>query len=416
MAGPDIRILWLNVHGGAFHKLIRLHEELLAAGHSCELVFCVDAPRGLKIGADIPLGLLPQLKARGVFFLDRAESLRRALAQPPRLLVTEAHHDQDLPRLLAQARERGVSTAQIATLMTDFSCHGADYLLLQHPLTLFFELEYSRTRESRLLSLARRIFFTGNIFFEPTVNRLVNDYPSRAAFCEHYGFDPTRPICLWLPNSVDVLGGAYEGVIQAVRGADMNLAVKLHPWEYAFKKHGVDPWGFGRTSDEIWGLRAVDEPDSTWAYRFCDLAVMRGSATILEMPFWEKPCLHLPATAYSKLVDAQARLAVRSSILLESVGALGDFLQKRPLPAFTPADYAAARAAVRLDPDTDAYTLTVRAIGEILTQPAPPPIGSMARIKGLYDGLVPPEFERSLSATRRARFVLGRALRRLCPR
>ncbi|MHC1700331.1 MAG: hypothetical protein AB9900_05030 [Humidesulfovibrio sp.] len=410
---PDVRIAWLTVHGGVFHKLIRLQERLREAGLSCELLFAEGPPRGLKAGVDIPERLLPELAAQGLHLLPRAEVLRRAATSPARLLITDAHHDPDLPALIAQARAGGTKTAQMATLLGDFSCHGADHLLMQHPLTLFFELEYHHTRESKLLPRARRIFFTGNIFFEPTLNELTTGFGSRDDFCAKYGFDPARPICLWMPNCLDVTDGAYEAVMRAAREAGMNLAVKLHPWEYAFKKHGVDPWGLGRTSDAIWGVRAVDEPDSSWSFLYCDLAVMRGSATILEMPFWEKPAVYMPTPRFTRLTAAQAGLAARSSVLLDSLDQLGPLLRDDPPRGFSPADYAAARAGVRLDCTRDAYAQTVSAVREILGQQEPgPPIGSMWKIKTLYDELAGEALAHSLRPSRYLRFVAGRALRR----
>ncbi|MDO9633102.1 MAG: hypothetical protein Q7I92_14480, partial [Humidesulfovibrio sp.] len=265
---PDICIAWLSVHGGAFHKLIRLHEVLCSAGLSCELLFSASPPLGLKTGAgaDIPPEVQDDLERRGIFLLPRQEVLRRAEASRARLLVTDSHNDPDLPGLIKAARARGAITAQMATLLGDFTCHGAEHLFLQHPLTLFFELEFNRTLESRQFFEAKSITFTGNIFFEPTTNMLHGGYASREDFCLKYGFDASRPICLWLPSAPDVRNESYGQVTQAVRAAGHNLAVKLHPWEYAFKKHGPPhPWGLEDSSDALWGVTAVDEADTTWA-------------------------------------------------------------------------------------------------------------------------------------------------------
>lgn len=413
----DVLFAWLNVHGGAFHKLIGLADALRAVGIRAEILFSAGPPRGLKVGVDVPEALLPELAARGVHFLTRHEVLRRAESANARLLVTDAHHDPDLPGLIAQVRARGVRTAQMATLLGDFACHGAEYLLMQHPLSLFFEMEFSRTRESRLIRQARGVLFTGNLFFDAALNTLITGFASREGFCAKYGFDPARPICLWLPNSVDTTARAYGQVIEAAREAGLNLAVKLHPWEYAWKKHGAqgqDPWGHGRTSDEIWKVRPVDECDSTWAYRYCDLAVMRASATNLELPFWEKPGVLLPSTHYSALVRAQADMVRRCAVVLPGAEALGEFLLRRPLPSYSHADYAAAQAVVRQDLTRDGQTQTVEALARILSAPesikAP---SSDSALRSLYDPHVTPALAATLTPTRRLRYEAGRLLRRL---
>lgn len=116
-------------------------------------------------------------------------------------------------------------------------------------------------------------------------------------------------------------------------------------------------------------MHAVDEPDSTWAYRFCDIAIMRTSSTSLELPFWDKPAVQLPSTSYPGLVRAQAAMvagcsAVRSNPSRPCQGCLAG-----PLPRPAPQDYATARALVRLDSTRDAYTQTVEALQSILAAP-----------------------------------------------
>jgi len=301
----------------------------------------------------------------------------------------------------------------MATLLADFTCHGAEHLLLQHPLTLFYELEYHHTRESRQFLGATGIHFTGNIFFEPTVNTLHGGFDSRGAFCAKYGFDPGRPLCLWLPNSADVRHPTYGQVLRAAADAGLNVAVKLHPWEYAFKKHGTDTWGLGTTSDALWNACAVEEPDSTWAYRFCDLAIMRTSATCLEMPFWEKPSVLLPATTHLGLTKPQSDMVASCARILEAESELPPLLQG-PLPRFRHEDYAAAQAHVRLDLAHDAYDQTVAAVQRILA--APKTAGryeSPAALRREYDSTVTPSLRRWLAASHRLRYEAGRLWRRL---
>ncbi|MDQ7834759.1 MAG: hypothetical protein RDU24_05205 [Humidesulfovibrio sp.] len=415
---PDICIAWLNVHGGAFHKLIHLRDVLSASGISSELLFSTSPPHGLKAGAgpgsDVPTDAIADLERRGVFLLPRQEVLRRAESSKARLLLVDAHHDPDLPGLIAKVRARGVATAQMATLLGDFTCHGAEHLLLQHPLTLFFELEFNRTAESRRFFEAASITFTGNIFFEPTLNRLHGGYATREDFFGKYGFDPKRPLCLWLPSAPDVRDESYGQVVRAVRNAGHNLAVKLHPWEYAFKKHGPPhPWGLEDSSDALWGVTAVDEADTTWAYLFCDAAILRASAMSLELPFWDKPSVTLPSANKPGLFVAQASMVRSCSTPLSGPDELPAFLGK-PLPAYAPAAYAAARAQVRLDPGSDAYALTTTALAGILEGRAAGVQGSQAGLRKLYDPHVTPELKRSLRPVRRLRYSVGRLLRGLC--
>lgn len=413
MNEPDICIAWLNVHGGAFHKLIHLHDALQACGIRSELFFSTSPPQGLKAGVDFSLDAAAELERRGVFMLPRQEVLRRAEASRARLLLTDAHHDPDLPELIAKARARGASTAQMATLLGDFTCHGAEHLLLQHPLTLFFELEFNRTEESRRFFEAASITFTGNIFFEPTTNPLHGGYATRAEFLGKYGFDAARPLLLWLPSAPDARDESYGQVAQAARKAGYNLAVKLHPWEYAFKKHGPPhPWGFAQSSDEIWGVTAVDEADTTWAYHFCDAAILRASAMSLEMPFWQRPSLILPSSLLPELFNAQAALVASCSERLPSVQALEACLATRPLPEFQTGDYAQGQAATRLDLEHDAYALTVQAIQGLLGG-GKPQLLSPADLRRLYDPHVTPELLRSLRPARRLRALAGRLWRTL---
>jgi hypothetical protein len=403
MPGPDIRIAWVSVHGGVFHCLLRLQERLAERGLRCELLFSAGPPRGLKPGADVPEAMLPELAARGVHFLPRAELFARAARDDARLLVTDAHHDADLPGLIAGARRQGVATAQMATLLGDFTCHGAEHLLLQHPLTLFFELEFNRTAESRRFVEAASIDFTGNIFFEPELNRLHGGFASRGDFFAKYGLDESRPLCLWLPSALDAKSPSYGRVVRTVREAGMNLLAKLHPWEYAFKKHGVDHWGLGRTSDEIWGARAVDEPDASWAYHFCDLAVMRASATCLEMPFWRKPAVLLPSATHPMLFHAQARMVGRCALELASDADLEACLAGPP-PAYSDADYRAAQGAVRLDLGADAFAQTVAVLTRILERPDASTPYTPDSLRALYDPRVTPELLATLPFARRLRY------------
>lgn len=411
---PDVVFAWLNVHGGVFHKLVHLHAQLGKAGIDCELLFASGPPRGLKVGVDVPKALIPELASSGVHFLPRTEVLSRVEALSPRLLVCDAHHDQDLPGLISRARARGVVTAQMATLLGDFTCHGADHLLLQHPLTLFFEREYSRTPESLRFQQAKGLHFTGNIFFEPLVNTLFGGFAGREDFCSKYGFDPSRPICLWLPSYEDARHEDYGLIVRAVAEAGCNLAVKLHPWEYTFLKHGTDTWSLGTTSDRIWGASAVAEPDSTWAFKYCDVAVMRTSTTCLEIPFWDRPSLLIPSSAYASLVLAQANMVASCALRLHSVQDFAARLQSGDIPRFTLDDYAKARAMIRLDTSADAFAQTVEAVRLILESPDSAGISPAQIVLGrLYDSYVNDDLSRSLPLTRRIRFEIGRLLRRL---
>lgn len=362
---------------------------------------------------DFPLDAAADLERRGVFMLPRRELLRRAESSRARLLLTDAHLDPDLPSLIAKKRASGALTAQMATLLGDFTCHGAEHLLLQHPLTLFFELDFNRTAESSRFFEASSITFTGNIFFEPTLNQMHGGYATRSEFFTKYGFDPERRLFLWLPSAPDACDDSYAQVARAVRNAGHNLAVKLHPWEYAFKKHGPPhPWGLSQSSDVLWGVTAVDEPDTTWAYHFCDAAILRASAMSLEIPFWERPAFVLPSSIRPEFFDAQAALVAPTTLPFPSTQALERFLATEPMPEFQTVDYARSQAATRLDLTRDAYELTIQALSRLLGAGGSERL-SPTELRRAYDPHVTPELLRTLGFTRRVRATAGKLWRGL---
>jgi len=160
----------------------------------------------------------------------------------------------------------------------------------------------------------------------------------------------------------------------------------------------------------------VDEPDTTWAFRFCDVAILRTSAMSLELPFWERPALLLPAALKPELFVAQAHMARRSSVWLSGMDELRTRLKRWDVPRFEGADYAASRAVVRLPGKGDAYARTIAALRHILGGGGEPPAfvepkGSFRALARSYSPHVDLLLRRSLTPRRRLRYELGRILR-----
>jgi hypothetical protein len=391
-ASYDVLIVLLNVHGGSYHCAFRLLERLGQAGLSCAALLATDPTRGLQVGLDVQEEDVRRLAGLDIHVLPRAK-IRAVLADVPgRLVLFDSFRDEETPQLAARVRERHTArTGQLAALLADFSYAGVDHAFVQHPLTLWFELEYARTSGARNLVRARGIHFCGNIFHEPVCNTWTSTIRTREDFCAKYGLDPQKPIGLWLPDREDGQSPAYGQVLEAVRAAGLNVAVKMHPWEYKMLGHGFDHYGTGRTSAQIWGVPAVEERDRSWAFFFCDVAVTRGSTVSLELPFWGKPGIHIPPEGkYRRVVRGLIRLVGTCSLRRNSTAGLAEVLARHREFGFGAAEYRAARANVVTDPDRDAFEQHLERILEILERPTDPPaVGSLAPVRRLYRGTVP---------------------------
>ncbi|MGE4299495.1 MAG: hypothetical protein AB7E47_15875 [Desulfovibrionaceae bacterium] len=399
---PDIVIAWTAVHGGSYHKLFALQDRLAEAGLSCRVLLSGDPPLGLQPDIDLPQGATARLAERDVHIVSLADMAARVADEPARLFLFPCSKERNIGDMAATAkRAHNAITAQTGYLLDDFHYWGVDHVFMQMPATLWFSMVYYRRHACRDLPRAKKIHFCGNVLYEATPNRWTSEVTDKASFFAKYGLDPAKPLLLWLPTRSDGEGRVYGDVIEAARVAGMNLVVKLHPWEYKNMAHGNDPrYGKGRTSADKWGVRAIDERDSSWAQAFCDLAVVSGSTVGIELAYWEKP------VAYIRPWFWCGALARPFAVRLKDARALPEILRRRWPITFPRQAYATARAWMHPDPDRDSYALHVDAMRLALdADPAAPPVGSDAAVRALYAGRVPYLF-------REGNTVLGRLLGR----
>ncbi len=391
----DVVIVWMTVHGGSFHKLLRLLRELKQEGLSARLYISMDPPLGLQCGVDVSLETVRELKQSDVHILNRMDIEAALEAQPARLFLFDAHVDEGVRVLIKRVRSlHGAKTGQLCTLFADYTYLGSDYPFIQSPQAMWYALEYRperRRRRPEFVAQARDVLFAGNIFYEPEPNAINSDVHTREDLFQKYGLDSAKPLCLWLPSQEDGLCSCYPKVLEAVRGAGMNVAVKLHPWEYKQLAHGYDPFGQGKTSAQRWGVVAIEERDASLAYSVCDVGIMRESSVGMELACAGKPSIYFPASAkHQHWLDIYYDFARSCSVRLPSVEALGPLLAQG-VPQFSPADYAEARRRILALPDgEDSFAAHVRRIKEVLARPNDaPPIGRMGALRGYYAGCMP---------------------------
>jgi len=412
MPQADIALCWVSVHGGRYHALLHLRDRLRREGLSCLVLLNSDAPLGLQIGLDVTPEQVAELADDGVRILPLAQMAQALRETRPRLCLFDAHASPETARLLDVARKAGAITAQTSTLLADYSYHGADYALIEHPISLWMALDYSREHGAAAIARAKGVFFSGNVFYEPLLNTWTSPLRTREQFQAKYGLDPAKPTALWLPNREDGLSPEYGRIIDQTRAAGFNVLVKLHPWEYKQLRHGFDPYGMGMTSAQKWGVPAMDECDTSWALAFSDLGIMRGSSLGLELPFWEMPGVMLPCPGphagwYSLLAEMTADTARH----IDSVEGLEALLRARWPFGIAAADYTRARRYTMPEgsggpgqPDSlDLHALHLLAILEgRASEFAAGPHGSMAALRRIFEPLVPPGFNRALRPWQRA--------------
>lgn len=419
MPRADIALCWVNVHGGRYHALLHLRERLRREGLSCDVLLNSDAPLGLQKDLDVTAAERELLEGAGARVLPLAGMARAIREERPRLCLFDAHAGSEVPELLDVARAAGALTAQTSTLFADYSYHGADYVLIEHPLCLWMTLDYSRERGAADIAKARGVFFSGNIFYEPLVNVWTSDVRTRADLAAKYGLDPARPMALWLPNREDGQSPEYGRIIAQARAAGFGVLVKLHPWEYKQLRHGFDPYGQGMTSAQKWGVPAMDERDTSWALKFCDVGLMRGSSLGLELPFWEKPGVIFPCPGlHAGWYHLLALLTADTARHLDSVEGLEALLRAHWPFGITAGDYASARRAIMPagsggpgEPDSlDLHARHLRAILENRAEDfAADPGGSLSALRRLYEPAVPPDFYRVLRPWQRILHAFRRA-------
>lgn len=392
MVQYDIVTTWMNIHGGSFHKLIKAHEMYRAAGLNSLLLLNSDEPRGLQLGLDVTERQVRELRDMDVLVAGREAIHDILLKTPAQAHVFEATEDPDVTGWCHRMREVHRSrTVQLTSLVTDFHYYDCDFLFLQHPVALMFELERERTPMSRRLGLAREVLFGGNIFYEPEPNRWTSDIRCREDFCDKYGLDPEKPIALWLPDREDGLSEVYGKVIESAQGAGMNVVTKLHPWEYKNIQHGFDPiYGEGKTSADKWGVPFIAERDSSWAMHFCDVGIVRSSAVGLELPLYGKPVIWCePEDKLRWLIHLYYEMTDTCSVWMEDISELPAILAGTALE-FSDHDYAEVRKRIFTQDRKDSFEVLLQEMLRILALPSDGPrIGSLATIREMYLGKLP---------------------------
>lgn len=385
-AAYDVIIAWTTVHGGSWHKLIALKERLELAGMKTLLLVSSTEPMGLREGLDYTAEQAAELFGNDVRILPFPEIREAVRSNAAGVFVFDAHENPHVPELLHEARRHeGAKTVQTCTLLADFSCHGADYLFVQHPYTFYFELDFSRSSWRKRLVSAGAVKYAGNIFFEPVVNTWTSDVRDRESFFRKYRLDPSLPMGLWLPDRTDGLDASYGQVLEAIRHAGMNAAVKMHPWEYK----GIDDTYGGRTSAEVWDVPAIEEKDTSWAYEYCSLAVLRGSAVGIEMAVWQRPSYFIPHDSMQFWPEIYHSMMPGCSAILPSVEALAETLERDGIMKPSAADYREAYPNFIKNP-RDSFAMHVHSLREVIDSPKPDtPIGSLRPFRKSYLGRVP---------------------------
>lgn len=389
MAGKyDVSIVWINVHGGSYHKLINLQEVLQTRGLTSQVLINSDAPLGLQVGYDFEESHRESLAEIDVH-IGGIDTIRQRLSDcPSRLVLFDANRTPVTDNLIKLVRDRHqAKTGDISSLLGDFSYHSTDFIFVQNLMALWFLMDYRKSRRKKRNKLARvkKIYLAGNIFYEAVKNTWTSTIDSKEAFYDKYNLDIAKPMCLWLPDREDGLHPSFRKVVDLIDSADMNVVVKLHPWEYKRFVHGYDTFGTGESSAQKWDVPLLKEEDSSWAYEFCDTAVFRGSAVGLELPFWKKPGVCIwPKEDYRTI------LCRDSSIRTPNVEGLVASLKSEELQSYTDADYAKSRDRVATLWKDDSFSQMADCIMDALDLPADhPTVGSAADIRKLFLGQIP---------------------------
>lgn len=387
----DVIMAWTSLHGGSWHKLIKLHEMLGESGLKSLLLINSDAPMGLQEGIDFESHHQKALVEIDVHILPFKKMHEAMLATPASLYVF-ASIECDMTRQLMESAKAipSAKTAQLCSLLGDFSCYGADYILVQHPITFYFEIDYTRSRWNKRLKQARSVIYAGNIFFEPVENTWTSEAQGWDGLCKKYEFDPKLPLGLWLPDRTDGLDESYGMVLDAIKSVPMNAAVKMHPWEYKSLSHGgPDDIYHGKTSAELWGTTAIDEKDSALAFKHCAFGVTRGSSVGIEMAYLRKPSIFIPHDTMQYWPELYHAMTKRCSFMMDSVEDLQPFLREKYPFNLQEEDYTSSFHHF-MTSEKDAFTMHVEAFIEMIERPRPQKeIGSLATFRKMYLGRLP---------------------------
>ncbi len=383
----DVISVLISVHGGSYHKLFHFHEMLQTAGLRSLVFVNQEAPMGLQPGIDFSEEDEARLALQGIYFLSRGEIQKRIEEHPMRLLIVEGHEDReglpgDLVRL-AKERHQALS-AQVCWLTDDFNYWDTDYVFVQHPITLWFVLEYYKRPDAFRMTQAKKIYYAGNLFYEPVPNRWTSDLQERGEFIRSYGLDPQLPICLWMPDRDIGKTEAFPRVVEAVKAAPMNLVVKLHPWEYKAVGHSyLSPYGEGKTSADRWSVPAIEERDGSWAMHHADLVIVgHSSAGIEASAWWRKAVFYVAPKDWR--VDSVAKCSRR----IERLDDLPPLLRKRSRwPRFSAKEFESEKRNLSVPSEMDSFQRHLKAVLEVLElPPEQESFGSLDPIRKLYHG------------------------------
>lgn len=384
----DVIIVWINVHGGSYHKLIHLHELLKLQGLNTLVLLNSDAPYGLQAGLDFNESHWELLAKSGVL-IGGIDTIQETLSKnSARMVLFDANKTPFTQELIDLVREKHDSkTGEIASLLGDFSYHSTDFIFIQSLMALWFLMDYGKGRKKKRSKLAqvKKVYLSGNIFFEPVVNTWTSSLTTKEALYEKYGLDQSRPLCLWLPDRADSLHPSFKKVVDFIDSANMNIIIKLHPWEYKQYIHGFDTFGTGKTASQRWAIAPLEEKDSSWAYKFCDMAIFRGSAVGLELPFWEKPGICIwPEDDYRTILSRD------SSMRISTVEELPKALVSEKIQLLTDCDYENSRKRLATLWQDNSFTQLIECIMDALKMPPDlPTIGSADPLRKLFLGQIP---------------------------
>ncbi|VAX23710.1 hypothetical protein MNBD_NITROSPINAE02-1765 [hydrothermal vent metagenome] len=382
----SVIIVNIAVHGGSYHKLIHLCKYLNANGISCLLILNSSPPLGLQVGLDIDDAQREKLRTDGVFVMEYDEIRKYLEDTPARLYVFDGLKTAKIKDLIDLVRARhNAKTAQIGSLYHEFIYWGADYVFLQHPLSLWFLNEVYHWKGHKDLYRARSIIFAGNIFSEPVCNEWTSEIRSKSDLCDKYNLDVEKPICLWLPDRHDGNRPVYRSVVDTVKAASYNLVVKPHPWEYKNLKHGFDPkYGEGVTSANKYECEAIREQDSSWFFKYSDIVIIGTSTVGMEMPYWRKPFIYINDGSWRN------RVVESCSVWLTDPSKVGEALMEGSRLRFKEEDYQKALAYLHPDAKRTSFELHLEGIRAALEDTGTSKrIGSNRKVARLYSGKAP---------------------------
>ena len=338
----DVVFINICVHGGSFHKIIYISEQLNKKGLKSMALFSCEAPLGLQPGIDFDTDKEKSLCEGRVLFCNHSD-IKSFINQKKARLFFFDINKSPIIRVLLNDAKRGadVKIAQIGFVFDMFCYYDSHYLFLPHPLTLWFYIKHIKGPYKHILEAVKKIYFVGNLLAEPIGNKWTSTIKNKSDLINKYKLNPDLPICLFLPDRWDGKFSYYGDIVSSVHQASLNLLIKLHPWEYKNVQHGFDNlYGKHTTSADQWGVHAIEEKDASWAMMFSDLIIVVASSVSLEIPFFQKPVIF-----YSKR-NWKTELVKDASIRVNSKSALTRVLLKKEWKSITKLHFSKAMKAV----------------------------------------------------------------------